>query len=112
MINNVTIIGRLGADPELKSSETGTSVVSFPLAFNEYRKIDGERKSITHWFTCCAFGPLAELCSEFTHKGARVGISGQLRHHTWETKEGEKRGNVEIQIRDIEFLSTNGNPEK
>jgi single-strand DNA-binding protein len=110
MMNTLSMIGRLGADPELKTSESGSSVVTFPLAYNEYRKKDGERQSITHWFNCCAFGTMAELCSEFIHKGARVGITGQLRQNKWENKDGEKRSTVEIQVRDIEFLSSNGTP--
>ncbi|MBN1550920.1 single-stranded DNA-binding protein [bacterium] len=108
MINAVTLIGRLGRDPELKTSESGTSIVNFPLAFHEYRQNNGERKTVTHWFNCCAFGSLAEICSEFIHKGSRIGIHGQLRQSNWETKEGDKRSSVEILVRDIEFLSTNG----
>ncbi len=108
MINSITIIGRLGADPEIRTSESGNSVVRFPLAYHEYRQNNGERETVTHWFNCCAFGPLADVCSQFTHKGARVGIHGKLRQNSWMTKEGEKRKSIEIHVRDIEFLSTNG----
>ncbi len=106
MINSVTLIGRLGADPELKTNINGTSIVNFPLACHEYRRTDGGREMITHWFSCCAFGNLARWCSDFAHRGARVGIRGSLKQNTWETKTGEKRNTVEIQVRDIEFISS------
>ena len=105
MINTVTMIGRLGNDPELRTSESGTSVVNFRLANHEFRQVDGERQTVTHWFRCVAFGSLAQLCSEFMHKGARVGIHGNLRQNSWETEKGEKRNTVEIHLRDVEFLS-------
>ena len=111
MINTVTLIGRIGNDPELRTTDKGSSLVKFPLAYHEYKQVEGERQSVTHWFNCCAFGSLAEICSEFLHKGARVGIQGQLQHRTWNDKEGEKKGMIEILIRDIEFLS-NGNGKK
>ncbi len=110
MINSVTLIGRLGKDPELRTTENGASMVKFSLAHNEYRNVNGERKTQTHWFDCIAFGSLAELCSEFIHKGARIGIHGNLKQNRWETQNGEKRSSVEILVRDVEFLSSNGKP--
>jgi single-strand DNA-binding protein len=109
MINSVTMIGHIGKDPELRTTEAGASVVSFPLAFHEFRGSNGDKQTITHWFNCFAVGSLAELCSEFVHKGAKVGISGQLRQRNWENKEGQKRNSVEIHVREVEFLSPNGN---
>lgn len=105
MINAVTIIGRLGKDPELRTSEAGTSVCEFQLAHHEFRQVNGEHQTITHWFKCVAFGSLAQLCAEFLHKGARIGIHGNLRQKVWETEEGVKRTNVEIHLTDIEFLT-------
>ncbi|HPQ40359.1 MAG TPA: single-stranded DNA-binding protein, partial [bacterium] len=101
------IIGRLGKDPELRTTENGASLVNFNLAHNEIRLVNGTREQIAHWFRCTAFGSLAQLCAEYLSKGSRVGISGALRQHTWETSEGQKRSNVEILVRDIEFISTN-----
>jgi len=107
MINSVTIIGRLGQDPELRTTENGASLVNFSLAHNEIRLINGAREQIAHWFRCVAFGSLAQLCAEYLSKGSRIGISGTLRQRKWETSEGEKRNTVEILVRDIEFLSSN-----
>ncbi|MBN1297712.1 single-stranded DNA-binding protein [bacterium] len=106
MINTVTIIGRLGKDPEMRVTENGASVANFSLAHNEIRLVNGAREQIPHWFQCVAFGSLAQLCAEYLHKGSRVGISGALRQRSWETNEGEKRNSVEILIRDIEFISS------
>jgi single-strand DNA-binding protein len=112
MINSVTLIGHLGKDPELRTTEAGASVVTFPIAYHEFKQINGEKQNVTHWFNCFAFGTLAEICSEFMHKGAKVGITGQLRQKNWETKEGEKRSGVEIQVREVEFLTPNENNSK
>lgn len=112
MINTVTMIGRLGKDPELKTTDNGTSLVSFSLAHNEIRTVNGNRESIPHWFRCVAFGALAQLCSEYVRKGSRIGISGALRQRSWETNEGEKRNSVEILVRDIEFLSSANRTEE
>jgi single-strand DNA-binding protein len=111
MINSVTLIGHLGKDPEIRTTEGGASVVSFPLAFHEFRQVKGEKQTITHWFNCFAFGSLAEICSEYMHKGAKVGIMGQLRQKTWESKEGQKRNSVEIQVREVDFLNGNEKSE-
>lgn len=110
MINSVTLIGRLGKDPELQTTEAGTSKATFPLAFHEYCMKNGERQTVTHWFTCVAFGPLAELCAEFTHKGCRVGVHGSLQQRSWVDKDGKPAQSVEIRIDDIEFVS-NGRGE-
>lgn len=107
MINSVTIIGRLGKDPELRTTENGASMVNFNLAHNEIRLVNGAREQIAHWFRCTAFGSLAQLCAEYLSKGSRIGVSGALRQRSWETSEGQKRNSVEILVRDIEFLSKN-----
>ncbi len=109
MINTVTIIGRLGQDPELKTTENGVSIANFSLAHNEMRLINGNRETIPHWFKCVAFGSLAQLCVEYLNKGSRIGVSGSLKQRSWETDDGNKRSSVEILVKDIEFLSPNSN---
>jgi len=107
MINSITIIGRLGQDPELRTTENGSSMVNFNLAHNEIRMVNGNREQTPHWFRCVAFGSLAQLCSEYLNKGSRIGVSGSLRQRKWETSDGDKRSTVDILVRDIEFLSSN-----
>jgi len=107
MINSVTIIGRLGQDPEIRTTENGTSLANFSLAHNEMRLVNGNRETVPHWFKCVAFGSLAQLCVEYLHKGSRVGISGSLKQRSWEAEDGNKRSKVEILVKDIEFLSSN-----
>ena len=109
MINSVTLIGRLGQDPELRTTENGTSIVNFSLAHNEIRLVNGNRETTPHWFRCVAFGSLAQLCVEYLHKGSRIGISGSLKQRNWEAEDGNKRSSVEILVKDIEFLSPNRN---
>lgn len=70
MINSVTLIGRLGQDPELRTTENGMSIANFSLAHNEVRLVNGNRETVPHWFRCVAFGSLAQLCVEYLRKAA------------------------------------------
>lgn len=111
-INTVTLIGRLGQDPELRTMENGMTIVSFNLAFNEIKLVNGNRQSVPHWFKCVAFGSLANLCVEYLRKGSRIGIAGSLRQNRWQDKDGNNKQSVEILVKDIEFLSSNPNREQ
>jgi single-strand DNA-binding protein len=106
MFNYVTLVGNLGSDPEFKKLETGVQVAEFRIACNEIRNSDGQRTERTHWFSCTAFGKLAEICREYLKKGRRVGIHGSLYYSSWENEKGGKRSRVSVNVRDIEFLDS------
>ena len=105
-INSVHIVGRLGADPELRQTSGGLAILSMRVAVNEYRKNKqtGETDEYTNWVDCSMFGERAQKVSQHVSKGSKVAIEGRLRYSTWE-KDGQKRSKLEVIIEEIEFLS-------
>ena len=79
MVSKITLIGRLGKDPELQVTSEGTPVTKFSLAVNRYSKTgNGERKEETDWYNIVAWRQLAETCEKYLHKGSNVYIEGRL----------------------------------
>jgi single-strand DNA-binding protein len=106
-MNHVTIIGNLGQDPEIRYTQTGTCVVNFNIAVNEYFKDkDGNKQQKVNWFRVSTFQRLAEIVGEYCKKGSKVGVTGQLQQRTWADKDGANHSVVEIRAREIELLST------
>ncbi|MHC1728555.1 MAG: single-stranded DNA-binding protein [Syntrophobacteraceae bacterium] len=108
MHNVVSIIGHLGADPEIKYTPSGTCIANLRLAVNEHRKnqATGESTQQTHWFTAVAFGKTAEVVANFCNKGGKIGIIGKLVQREWQPAEGPKRSVVEIRVDSIELLNS------
>jgi single-strand DNA-binding protein len=100
-MNTVILTGNLGADPESFFSDSGTQIVSFPMAFRS-------TKDKTGWVQICAFNKTAEVAEKYLHKGARVGITGLLDQDRWETNEGESRSTLKLIANSIEFIKTDG----
>lgn len=95
MYNKVIMIGRLVADPELRTTQSGKNVTSFRFAVNRsYSGKDGERKS--DFFTAVAWQQNAEFISRYFSKGRLIGIEGELQTRDYTDKEGNKRTAVEI----------------
>ena len=90
-INKVILIGRLGADPEIRYTLDGRPVASFRVATNEVIVKNGEKEVLTEWHRIVAFGRLAEICGEYLSKGRQVYIEGKLRTRSWTDKNGDKR---------------------
>lgn len=103
-MNTVAIIGNLGKNPEVRSTNGGTPVTRFSIAWDEiYLTAAGEKRERTHWFDVVTFAGLAKSCSHLTN-GARVAVSGRLSQNTWE-KDGEKHSRVEVVAERVDFLS-------
>ncbi len=96
--NNVTVVGNLTRDPELRFTPNGTPVVGFGVAVNRryQNKQTNEWVEDVSFFDISAWFKLAENCAESLSKGDRVMVSGRLNQRSWETKEGDKRYIVEI----------------
>ncbi len=110
MHNIVSIIGNLGADPDIKYSANGTAIANLRIAVNDYRKDqNGNSQQQTYWFSAVAFGKTAEIVGQFTSKGHKIGIIGKLVQREWEDQGGNKRSSVEIRIDSVELLSGTGN---
>lgn len=107
-INRCVISGNLGADPELRSTASGTAILSLRVAVNERRKDQsGEWTDYVNWVDAVMFGARAESVSLFLQKGSKVSISGRLRYSSWE-RDGQKRSKLEVVVDEIEFMSRDG----
>jgi single-strand DNA-binding protein len=102
MSNNVTLIGNLVDDPELRFTPSGVAMAKVRMAVNRrWRGNDGEWQEDTSFFTGTVWREQAESAAESLQKGARVIVTGRLEQRSWETDQGEKRSVVEVQIDEI-----------
>lgn len=90
-LNRVQLIGRLGRDPETRSTTTGKKVVRFSMAINRRLKTEGGVKDFTEWVNVDAWDQLAETCQEYLHKGSLIYLEGRLKTDHYEDKEGETK---------------------
>lgn len=106
-INRVNVSGNLTREPELRTTQGGTQVLSFGLAVNDRRRNQqtGEWEDVPNFIDCVMFGSRAESVSRFIGKGSKVAVEGKLRYSAWEAKDGSKRSKIEIAVDDIEFMS-------
>jgi single-strand DNA-binding protein len=95
-INKVILIGRLGADPEIRYTLDGKPVANFRIATNEVIIRNGEKEEHTEWHRIVAFGRLAEICGEYLVKGTQVYIEGRIRTRKFEDRQGNQRYITEI----------------
>ncbi len=107
-INKVIIIGRLGNDPEVRYTPSGSPVAKFSVATSEEwkDKNTGEKKERTEWHRITAWGKLGEICGEYLSKGRQVYVEGRLQTSSYDDKEGVKRYSTEIVASDVQFLGS------
>jgi len=109
MVNKVILIGRLGADPEIRFTPDGTMVANLRLATDEsYKNKDGEKVQKTEWHRIVAFRKLAEICQSYLSKGKQIYIEGRLQTRTWDDKDGVKRSTTEIIASNMRMLDSKG----
>jgi single-strand DNA-binding protein len=109
MINKVILVGRLGADPEVRYTQDGTMVTNFRMATDETRKDkSGERVTRTEWHRIVTFGKLAEICGNYLSKGRLVYVEGRIQTRQWEDNEGTKRYTTEIVAQNMQMLESKG----
>ncbi len=109
MINKAILVGRLGADPEVRYTPDGAMVTNFRIATDEQRKDkNGEKVQKTEWHRIVAFGKLAEICGKYLVKGKLVYLEGRLQTRGWEDKEGNKRSTTEIVATNMQMLDSKG----
>ena len=102
-INHVTLLGRVGADPELRSTKSGTAVVQLRLATDRSTK---SGQSETDWHSVVAWGKTAEAVARYVGKGDRVHVTGRLQQHRWQTDAGERRSRTEVHASEVIFLDS------
>jgi single-strand DNA-binding protein len=113
-VNRVILVGRLGKDPELKYTPSGTPVAKFSLATDESSKDrnTGELQSRTEWHNIVAWNKLAEICGEYLTKGKLVYIEGSIRSRQWQDQSGNKRTSYEIIARNMQMLGSRSESER
>lgn len=107
MINRIILIGRLGADPELRYTQQGTPVIKFDIAVNRpYKDANGIRES--DWFPIVAWRQLAELCAQYMKKGSQIAIEGRLQTRSYDNKDGQRVKVYEVIAESVQFLERVG----
>lgn len=110
-VNKVIIMGRLGQDPEVRATASGTQVVNLNVATNELgpRDDQGNRADHTEWHRIVMFGRMAENAATYLQKGALVYIEGRLQTRSWQDQQGVKKYSTEIVAQEMQFIG--GRPE-
>ncbi len=114
MVNKVILVGRLGRDPELRYTGSGTPVANFSLATDERWGSGGKTQKKTEWHNVVVWSKLAEICNQYLTKGRLVFIEGRLQTRDWEDKDGNQRRTTEIVASDMKMLGgrRNGEPRE
>ena len=108
-INKVILIGRLGADPEVRYTANGGAVANFNLATNEsWTDKAGQKQEKTEWHRIVVWGKLGELCGQYLTKGRQAFVEGRLQTREWNDKDNAKRYTTEIVAQNIQFLGGPG----
>lgn len=106
-LNNVQIIGRLGKEPEMRYTQSGTPVCKFSVAVEAYVPKDSDRPKHTEWFNVVSFAKLAEVCAQYLSKGDEVYCQGELQTREY-NKDGQRRYFTELNMRQMQMLKTKG----
>ena len=98
-VNKVILIGNLGRDPEIRSTQDGTRIANLSLATSESwkDKTSGERKEKTEWHRVAIFNDrLVDIVEKYLHKGSKIYLEGQLQTRKWTDKEGQEKYTTEV----------------
>ena len=104
-MNVCVLLGRLTKDPELKTTQSGKSVVTFSLA------VDGFKKGETDFIDCVAWNATAENLAKFKKKGEQIALTGRITTRSYEDRQGNKRKAVEVTCNTIDFVGGKSNGE-
>lgn len=107
-VNKVILLGRLGADPEIRYTQTGTPVATLSVATNKsWKNKEGQKQEKTEWHRVILWSKLAELSGQYLSKGREVYIEGELQTRSWE-KDGQKKYTTEIVGNTMQFIGSAG----
>ena len=106
-INRVAISGNLTRDAELRTTQSGLSILDFGVAVNDRRKNQqtGEWEDCPNFVDCTVFGTRGEKLQPFLTKGSKVALEGKLRYSSWE-RGGQRRSKLDVIVDDLEFMSS------
>ena len=108
-LNKVTLIGNLGADPEIRSTTGGNRVATFSLATSRsWSSPSGEKQEKTEWHRCVVWNTkgsqLADIVEKYVKKGDKIYVEGRIEYRQWTDKEGQTRYSTEINVRELLML--------
>lgn len=105
-LNRATLIGNLGADPEVRATPNGAKVANFRVACSEsWKDQSGQKQERTEWVTCIAWRQTAEIVEKYVRKGSKVYVEGKLQTRSWEDKNGGgKRYATEVLVDRVMML--------
>jgi len=105
-VNKAIILGRLGQDPDVRQTASGTSVANLSVATNALGSKDeqGNRQDATEWHRVVLFGKTAEIAGQYLNKGSQVYIEGRLQTTKWQDKNGQDRYTTEIIGNEMQFI--------
>jgi len=107
MYQQITIIGNLGRDPEMRYTPSGVPVTNFSVAVGKrWTGQDGTQQEKTLWFRVTAWRKLAETCNEYLRKGRQVMVVGEVDASAYTAQDGTPRAALEITARDVRFLGS------
>ena len=113
MINKAILVGNLGADPEVRQTQTGSSVAIFNIATtSKWKDRDGQLQEQTEWHRIVAFGRLAEICGQYLRKGSKVYVDGRIQTQQWNDREGNKRFTTQVVAQEMKILDSRGESSK
>lgn len=113
MYQQITIIGNVGRDPEMRYTPSGVPVTNFSVAVNEsWTSEDGQRHDKTIWFRVSAWRRQAEICNQYLTKGRRVLVVGEMQEpNVWTDQSGSPRAGLDMTARLVRFLNTRAESE-
>lgn len=105
-INKVILVGNLGADPEIRYTQSGSAVANLSLATAEsWRDRDsGDMQERTEWHRLVMFGRTAEVAQQYLKKGSQIFVEGRLQTRKWQDRDGNDRYTTEIVVNDMQML--------
>lgn len=111
-INKVILVGRLGQDPDVRYTASGSAVTTISIATSESWKDrnTGQQQERTEWHRVVFFGRLAEIAGQYLKKGSQVYIEGSLRTNKYTDKNGIERYSTDVNANELQMLGGGGNP--
>ena len=111
-LNKATLIGNLGADPEVRSTSAGTRVATLSVATSRrWTTRAGDQQEKTEWHRVVCWEKLAEICEQYLKKGDRVYVEGRIEYRQWEGQDGLTRYGTDIRALELIMLGSSGGQE-
>lgn len=104
-VNKVILLGRLGRDPELRYTPSGSAVCEFSMATSEnWTDKSGQKQERTEWHNITVWGKLGELCNQYLTKGRQAFVEGKLQTQSWDDNNGQKKYKTIINATTVQFI--------